>query len=295
MAFEQAKQIFSYSNNLAEKYNFKLPYKDAIISKIPNEFTSYSEMVEFYLSLSLITKNLMHQESIEEINSTFKKNFEVMDLASIQHWLLLVAHKQIQFADESTLEAANESFKFKLNKEYIQDYEALSTINSRQMFYNKYSVYEDKLINPELFVEVKQTIDKYYDQQNRIVKLQDQQKKQKIDSFNQAQRDSLNRANKVGEFMWKTKDIFWGDAKRGKSLCSYVGNKMGFIEDVVEKKVKVLWKGKVLNQPDGFFFGNMNYSIMSKTKLDLQEYKYDPLNELTWVDMTDIAICAHSL
>ena len=71
---------------------------------------------------------------------------------------------------------------------------------------------------------------------------------------------------------------------------------MGFVEEVSGKKVKVLWKGRILDQPDGFFFGQKQFSIMSDKVIGEYDFRYDDsLTDMTWVDSDTVSVCNHVL
>ncbi len=132
-------------------------------------------------------------------------------------------------------------------------------------------------------------------EEKRITALRDEEERIKI-AFQIKQRDTLQEINALEmATYWEGKKIALKAAKPGTKVCSYKNNKMGFIEQSSGETFKVLWKGYIENQPDGFFFGNKHISIMSETTLGDMNYRYVPISDTTWVDYDSIGTCQHEM
>ena len=78
--------------------------------------------------------------------------------------------------------------------------------------------------------------------------------------------------------------------EKGIKICSY-DNKYGFVEDLSDNNLKVLWVSEIINVEDGFFFGEMRFNSMSQSKLGVYTYKYLELNRQEWVARNDVGVC----
>ncbi len=90
---------------------------------------------------------------------------------------------------------------------------------------------------------------------------------------------------------WQLRAKFSSILKPGDKVCSFVGNKMGYIEVVAEDKYKVLWKGQALSYEDGFFYGSMPFSVMSENTLSEIVYKFEKIEEVDWTDISKTSQC----
>ncbi len=108
--------------------------------------------------------------------------------------------------------------------------------------------------------------------------------------FNNHQINVLTSQNNVNKKIWENRINILNTSNRGDKICSYIDNKVGFIEDIVKNKVKVLWKAKIISE-DGFAFGNMPFSAMDKEKLGAMNYDFKAIDDLTWVSKDSISTC----
>lgn len=90
---------------------------------------------------------------------------------------------------------------------------------------------------------------------------------------------------------WQLRAKLSSILKPGDKVCSFVGNKMGYVELVAEDRYKVLWKGQALSYEDGFFYGNMPFSVMSKNTLSEIVYKFEKIEEVDWTDISKTSQC----
>lgn len=114
------------------------------------------------------------------------------------------------------------------------------------------------------------------------------------DDFIVKQKAEHKLVNEITQNWWDTRTASWEDREVGDRICSYKGNKMGFVEQVAGDKIKVFWKGYVV-EDDGFFFGNMPFHVFSKSDLGVTNYTYTKISDTTWVSLTDVGSCVHEL
>lgn len=203
----------------------------------------------------------------------------------------LTSEKYIKFGDRLPHSAEFYVFNRKFNSyQEIADYrEQLSSEN-----------YPARLKLAQAAARLPEMEQRYIERQenalalkNASIKAQaDREKAERLkrQEFLNKQRASWNRFNQLGEAMWETRNIL--SHKRGDEICSYKGNKSGFVEDISGSKIKVLWKAHISNQPDGFYFGNMAYSNMSKDTVERTEYMVTSMEEITWVEVDTVASCS---
>jgi|GEM_PF-2032877 len=132
----------------------------------------------------------------------------------------------------------------------------------------------------------------------RESRTRDEKRTHERQDFLERQRKSLKELNELERTAyWEIREAMFALLSQpGKKICSYKGNKMGFVEEVSGKKVKVLWKGRILDQPDGFFFGQKQFSIMSDKVIGEYDFRYDDsLTDMTWVDSDTVSVCNHVL
>jgi len=122
------------------------------------------------------------------------------------------------------------------------------------------------------------------------IKREDERKQ----TFKDAQSSERNNLNTAARNIWNSRKLKEEILNSGAKICSY-DNKMGFVEEAKDNNIKVLWKGKILGQPDGFYFGNIPYRAMSRTQLGVFNYKYEKLSEFTWTTKDEVAKCEHTL
>ncbi len=108
--------------------------------------------------------------------------------------------------------------------------------------------------------------------------------------FNNHQINVLSSQNKVNKKVWENRIRILNASKRGDKICSYIDNKVGFIEDIVEDRVKVLWKAKIISE-DGFAFGNLPFSAMDKEKHGAMNYEFTAIDDVTWVSKDSVSTC----
>ena len=108
--------------------------------------------------------------------------------------------------------------------------------------------------------------------------------------FNNHQVNVLSSQNKVNKKVWENRINILNASNRGDKICSYIDNKVGFIEDIVKNKVKVLWKAKIISE-GGFAFGNMPFSVMDKEKRGAMNYEFKAIDDVTWVSKDSVSTC----
>jgi hypothetical protein len=75
----------------------------------------------------------------------------------------------------------------------------------------------------------------------------------------------------------------------GKEVCTY-NNKFGYVEQIANNRVKVLWSGQVTDKINGWFFGNRSLdSDRSST------FKYSHIDKVTWENKEKISYCGFDL
>lgn len=110
------------------------------------------------------------------------------------------------------------------------------------------------------------------------------------EKFNNHQINVLSSQNKVNKKVWENRISVLNASNRGDKICSYIDNKVGFIEDIVEDKVKVLWKAKIISE-DGFAFGNLPFSVMDRKIRGAMNYEFTSINDVTWVSKDSVSTC----
>jgi len=188
---------------------------------------------------------------------------------------------------------------FKQNERKIKnDNDAFVTVLAQ--FVDKYHTVERlNIALKKIRQNEEDRIKKYAEKQRRKEELtlaKQKARKQKIakeQEFNILQKKQFDLVNKSGAFLWESRQTAVNQMSRGDQICSYTGNKFGFIEEIAEDNIKVLWKGKIANQLSGFYFGNMPKSAMSGSRLGIYQYSFDKLSEVSWVSKDKIASCNH--
>ncbi len=121
----------------------------------------------------------------------------------------------------------------------------------------------------------------------RIAREQQLEKQRKIRRELAKERAELEEYNSAGRIVWSLR--YSAAYSLGDKVCSY-DNKLGFIEYVSENNQKVLWKGRVLNRSQGYFFGNRNQTTYKE-----DEFKYDKFDETRWESKEKIGKCDFEL
>ncbi len=75
----------------------------------------------------------------------------------------------------------------------------------------------------------------------------------------------------------------------GKEVCTY-NNKFGYVEQVANNRVKVLWSGQVTDKTSGWFFGNRSVDSDKSTT-----FKYSHIDKVTWENKEKISYCDFEL
>ncbi|MBA6385041.1 hypothetical protein H4J45_16570 [Colwellia sp. BRX10-6] len=108
--------------------------------------------------------------------------------------------------------------------------------------------------------------------------------------FYSQQSEYLERLNSDASNNWGNRKANNQNLSRGAKVCSF-DNYYGFVEDIANDKVKVMWKGKVHEKVNGYFFGKINnYDIDSKVLYQIN-FETKPVNDLTWTSISNIAKC----
>lgn len=110
--------------------------------------------------------------------------------------------------------------------------------------------------------------------------------------FEEHQRMIHKRINDTNRDLWEARDIMIDEVNRGDQICTHSDNKVGFVEAIEDKKLKVLWKAKVQSYADGFMYGNMSFTAMDQMEQGIFNYQTVKLNETTWVSKDKLSICS---
>tara|TARA_Y100000296_G_C5174946_1_gene259557 strand:+ start:816 stop:1925 length:1110 start_codon:yes stop_codon:yes gene_type:complete len=114
------------------------------------------------------------------------------------------------------------------------------------------------------------------------------------EAFEKEQRAKQKSINEIAQIWWDSRTASYENREVGDRICSFKGNKMGFVEQVAGEKIKVFWKGYVV-EDDGYFFGNMPFHVFSKSELGVTNYTYTKISDTTWVNVSDVGRCVHEL
>ena len=110
--------------------------------------------------------------------------------------------------------------------------------------------------------------------------------------FEEHKRMIHKRINDTNRDLWEARDIMIDEVNRGDQICTHSGNKVGFVEAIEDKKLKVLWKAKVQSYADGFMYGNMSFTAMDQMERGIFNYQTVKLNDTTWVSKDKLSICS---
>lgn len=103
-----------------------------------------------------------------------------------------------------------------------------------------------------------------------------------------------NRVDPAYKLYVAAKEGIWSnrlnaDYELGDEVCSY-DNKLGYVEQVTDKKQKVLWKGQVAEVGEGYFFGQRDiFSFKNK------DFSYERLDDVRWESKSQVAACDFEL
>ena len=234
------------------------------------------------------------------------KDYEIIDDLVFSSNTLTTLEQVGSFCSSLNLKPADSSALIRARNVYPRDVKSLSTYNSEKQKALQYLAGKRRLKTSENIDIPTISVCLYdidtIDPDERVAYLAKQEllnleRVESINNFKSAQLDSLNSVNKL------RKKLYWDNKNNlkepfinlGTQVCSYKGNKVGFVEAFSEDNYKILWKASVPHEADGFYFGNMQYSAMSETVLKEWNFKLVPMNDLTWDTIENIGFCVQEL
>ncbi len=218
------------------------------------------------------------KDSLDKIYSELNKIdafLKPMSVEERQYW-------GTAFVDEMKGRFTAEEFIAAL-KDYVVAYTDKLPEIKAQFEKQKVQRIHDEQKNKRLYEESKRR----NEENARIARKQQLEKQQRIRRELAEERAKLDEYNSAGRMVWSLR--FNAAYSPGDKVCSY-DNKLGYIENVSENSQKVLWKGRVLNRSQGYFFGNRNQTTYKE-----DEFKYDKFDDTRWESKEKIGKCDFEL
>jgi len=108
--------------------------------------------------------------------------------------------------------------------------------------------------------------------------------------FRAHQKEYVKHLNSIGTNTWNNRATGNQNLSRGDKVCTF-DNYYGFVEDIANEKMKIMWKGKVDKDVKGFFFGNISeYDADYKIKERIN-FKTLKVEDVTWEPKIIVAKC----